>query len=165
VPNKVTNLRNAADTFKPYAPGQIIGDTTPTLPDPPPPPSRKKRWGAFASILVAAITVVAMSYMSPLAGNLVGQIAANALGTQKGFNFKSMAAAAVTAGVGGVIGAPVRALGDVGSAMANAALTNFAAQAVNTALGLQDEFAWSGVATAAIGAGFAEGSGCRLPHE
>jgi hypothetical protein len=35
IPNKVTNLRNAADTFKPYAPGAIIGDTTPTLPDPP----------------------------------------------------------------------------------------------------------------------------------
>ncbi|MDZ4253153.1 MAG: LysM domain-containing protein, partial [Sulfuritalea sp.] len=34
ISNKVTNLRNAYDTFKPYAPGQIIGDTTPTLPEP-----------------------------------------------------------------------------------------------------------------------------------
>ena len=36
IPNQITNLRNASDTFKPYAPGQIIGDTTPTLPEPPP---------------------------------------------------------------------------------------------------------------------------------
>ncbi len=43
IPNKVTNLHNSSATFKPYAPGEIIGDTTPTLPEPPPPPKPKKK--------------------------------------------------------------------------------------------------------------------------
>src|SRR3954468_22411608 len=39
IPNRITNLHNDYQTFQVYAPGMLIGDTSPTLPDPPPPPA------------------------------------------------------------------------------------------------------------------------------
>ena len=38
IPNKVANIHNNSQTFRPYNPGEAIGNTAPTLPDPPPPP-------------------------------------------------------------------------------------------------------------------------------
>jgi len=57
IPNRITNLRNASDTFKPYAPGQIIGDTTPTLPDPSPP--KNDGCGGIGTIIVVIVAIVA----------------------------------------------------------------------------------------------------------
>ena len=38
IPNKVTNFHNTSQTFRPYNPGQAVGDTLPTLPPEPQPP-------------------------------------------------------------------------------------------------------------------------------
>ena len=37
IPNKVANIHNNANTFRPYSPGEAIGRVDPTLPEPPPP--------------------------------------------------------------------------------------------------------------------------------
>ena len=47
IPNKVTNIHNNSGTFRPYNPGEAIGDTSPTLPVAPSPPKRKKGCGGF----------------------------------------------------------------------------------------------------------------------
>jgi hypothetical protein len=140
IPNKVTNLRNAADTFKPYAPGAIIGDTTPTLPDPPPPPPIYSSsggggggCGGFGAILTVIIVVVAIISMNP-------ELIPQALSAGEGV------AAATTYGM---CAAPAT----LGEMIVNGMLVNAATQGASMALGLQDEFSWSGLAMGAISAG------------
>jgi len=68
IPNQVANVRNAADTFKPYNPSKIIGDVTPTLPLAPP----AKNSCTAAQILVVAIAVVASYGEMAENGDVVG---------------------------------------------------------------------------------------------
>ncbi|WP_431688986.1 DUF6531 domain-containing protein [Hahella sp. NBU794] len=58
IPNMISNLHNTADTFKPYNPRAIIGDTTPTMPEPPPPKHGGKCGSAFMLIVAVAVAVV-----------------------------------------------------------------------------------------------------------
>jgi YD repeat-containing protein len=49
IPNQITNIYNSFETRNVYSPGDIIGSSTPTLPEPPPPPpppkqKATKRW-------------------------------------------------------------------------------------------------------------------------
>ncbi|MDQ5919208.1 MAG: hypothetical protein QG660_2323, partial [Pseudomonadota bacterium] len=143
MPNKVTNLRNAHDTFKPYEPGKIIGDTTPTLPNPPPPPAPKKKGkkgcGGVGAIVVAVVAIVATVITAgaaavamaggSFAGVGVGQLASIGMAYMGSGTAFGMAAAAI----GGAVG-------------------SIASQGVGMALGMQDKFSWSGVAMSAIGA-------------
>src|SRR5262249_60626070 len=58
IPNVVSNIHDNASTFRVYDPGQLIGDTTPKLPDPPPPPPQKHgACGGFGAALVAIVAV------------------------------------------------------------------------------------------------------------
>ena len=52
IPNKVTNIHNNANTFRPYNPGEVIGNVDPTVP-PPPPPAGKGGCGGIGMILKA----------------------------------------------------------------------------------------------------------------
>ncbi|WP_336916790.1 LysM peptidoglycan-binding domain-containing protein, partial [Acinetobacter modestus] len=58
IPNKVTNIHNNSETFRPYSPGEAIGDTQPTVPSPPPPPKPKKKCGGIAQIVMIIVAVV-----------------------------------------------------------------------------------------------------------
>ncbi|MDZ4254965.1 MAG: hypothetical protein U1A72_20545, partial [Sulfuritalea sp.] len=139
ISNKVTNLRNAYDTFKPYAPGQIIGDTTPTLPEPPPPPAQSSDdggCGGLGSIIVMAVAIVA-TVMT--AGAMLPQCFSS-LGAMM-----SAGAAALTT--------------NVGIALVAGAIGSIASQAVGMALGVQESFSWKNVALSAIGAGVTAGLG------
>ncbi|MDP3858174.1 MAG: hypothetical protein Q8Q73_10500 [Stagnimonas sp.] len=117
IPNQITNLRNANDTFKPYSPGEIIGDTTPELKYIPPPPPKKK-CGGLLTIIIVAVSVIAtvvtagalgpatgplmaaaIGAASAAAGSVAGQLAGMALGVQSGFSFSAVARAAVIGGV------------------------------------------------------------------
>ncbi|MEI1732463.1 LysM peptidoglycan-binding domain-containing protein, partial [Acinetobacter baumannii] len=55
VPNKVTNIHNNSETFRPYNPGEAIGNTQPTVPSPPPPPKPKKKCGGIAQIVMIVV--------------------------------------------------------------------------------------------------------------
>ncbi|MBI2308441.1 MAG: LysM peptidoglycan-binding domain-containing protein [Rhodocyclales bacterium] len=143
IPNKVTNLRNASDTFQPYAPGKIIGDTTPTLPNPPPPPKpkgKKGKCGGVGGIITAVIAIVATVFTAGAAA-----IAMSAVSS-------------ATAASMGVMGVGMAAMG--GSLGTSALLASFAAaafgnvigQGVGIALGVQDKFSWRSLALAAVSA-------------
>jgi hypothetical protein len=113
IPNRITNLRNSYDVHKPYQAGEIIGDTTPTLPDPPPPPvDDDDGCGVLGQILVIFVTVV-VSIVAPYVlglsgwigaavggavGNIAGQAVGNLTGVQDGFDWGAVALAAVSAG-------------------------------------------------------------------
>lgn len=151
VPNRVTNLRNAYDTFKPYAPGSLIGDTTPDLP----PPSPKGGGGGCggAGIIIAVIAVVATIYTAGAAATLLSSggtlaSAATTLGVTS--------AATTTFGVGMAALASSTTLG-LSAAIIGGAVGAIAGQLAGMALGVQKNFSWSGVAMGAIGAGVTAG--------
>lgn len=127
VPSRATQV-NSANSFKPMQLEQIIGDTTPGLPQLPPPP----KCNAIAMIVMIAITVVATiatagaaalaapgavmsTGMSALAGGLgwagagaaaaggfvgsvAGQLAGKAMGVVESFSLRNAFASAFTAG-------------------------------------------------------------------
>ena len=130
VPNKVTNIHNNANTFRPYNAGEMIGHVDPTLPAPPPPPDGGcGGLGQILMVVVAiAVTVVtagaAIAALGPVLGPTLGFIAGNAVGAAAGsvasqlvgmatgdvqsFSWKAVGqsalAAGITAGVGSGLG-------------------------------------------------------------
>lgn len=88
-------------------------------------------------------------------GSAAGQGVGFALGMQDSFNWKSIAAAAISGGLGsGVL--------NVGSSIADAAINSAVSQGVNIALGLQDSFNWAAVASAAVAAPLARHAGGKV---
>ncbi len=157
VPNRVTNLYASAETVRPYSPGEIVGDTTPTLPDPPPPPPppRGKGCGGFGQFLTAVVTIAVSVMLGPAVGNIAGQIMGNITGVQRGFNFRSFAIAVVTPGImqGAGITDAINGLGaDAWMTKAiTAAASSVVGQGVAIVVGAQKRFEWRAVAAAAIG--------------
>jgi YD repeat-containing protein len=145
IPNKVTNFHNTSSTFRPYDPGQAIGDTLPTLPPepaPPPPPSHHGGCGGIGAILVAILAIVVTIILKVPLTNLFG-----------GNSFFAGAVAASKV-------APLaQFLGGVAAGAAGSAIS----QGVAVAAGIQDKFSWSGVALSAIGAGVSFGVDKLIP--
>ena len=141
IPNKVTNIHNNSGTFRPYEPGTIIGDTSPTLPDAPmpAPPPRKHGCGVVGQIIMVVVAVIATIYTAGAAAGLfAGQgVAAFGLG------------AAMSTGVG--LASAGLSVATVGAAAIGGALGSIASQAVGVAIGAQDKINWRGVAMSAIG--------------
>ncbi|WP_185233241.1 Tox-REase-5 domain-containing protein [Teredinibacter franksiae] len=154
IPSVDASLQNKADNFKPYNPGEIIGDTTPS-PQAPPPPSSS--CNALLTIVMVVVAVIVTVYTAGAAAGLMANAAAVSGGTMT-------AGAAMSAGVSA--GLAATAAGNVGILMAASAIGGFmgsiASQAVGVAGGAQDrisfkqaftEGAVSGL-TAGIGKGF-----------
>ena len=55
VPNKVTKIHNNSTTYRPYNPGEVIGDASPTIPTAPSPLGKKKKYDGLNSITVAIV--------------------------------------------------------------------------------------------------------------
>lgn len=151
VPNKISNLHNDSTTHKVYVPGEIIGDTTPTLPDPPPPPPPpqphgKHGCGGFAMIAVIIVSVVAAVVTAGALAPLMG-----------------VAVPGATTLVGTSIGVLTGAAGFTAAAVATAAIAgavgSVASQLTGMALGVQSKFSWGAVAIGALGAGVTAGLG------
>ena len=166
IPPRVNTINNDAHTFKPYDPSQLVGNTTPGIPAPP----GGEPCGGFGQIitsLVAIVVTVAASFVLPvvgaaIVGNIAGQIAGNVIGVQDGFSFKSVALAAVSAGVTyGVSNTGLFA----GNVIAQAAVANALTQGVAVVTGLQKSFDWRGVVASGIGAGVGEFVGGKLGGE
>lgn len=179
---------NAADTFKPYDPARIVGDTTPHLPLPPRKSSGGGLFGQVLSLVVAAIVTylwagaaatyfnVAMNQVSAAsiavaagagaAGSLAGQVVGMAAGVQDGISWKGVALGALSTGVTHGLGA-VGIASSVSKATGSAFLGVAGQAAVGSALtqgmgvitGLQDKFSWQSVAASAVGAGVGQAVG------
>ena len=138
MPSGVTRNTHNASTFKPYDPGALNGDLSPTTirPEVNTSSSSKKGCGIVGKILLVvvavAVTVITQEYSGTLASAILGT---------------GGAAAGTTAAV---------ATSAVGAAIAGAA-GSIASQAVGVLTGIQEKFSWSGVALAAISAGVGGG--------
>uniref|UniRef100_UPI001C2F516C LysM peptidoglycan-binding domain-containing protein n=1 Tax=Burkholderia sp. GbtcB21 TaxID=2824766 RepID=UPI001C2F516C len=141
VPNKVTNVHNTASTFKPYDPGQAIGDTQPTLPDPPPPPSRGGGCGGFlpviAIVVAVVVSVVTYGTTSPYMASLAGSV--------------------------GLTGGAASTAAAVGAGAVAGAAGSMASQGVMIAGGAQQRLDWNGVALGAMGGAIAGGVTSAMP--
>lgn len=127
VPNKVTNIHNNAKTFRPYNPGEAIGNVDPTVPNPPPPPAKDKGCGAVGMALMIIVAVVV-----------------------------TVLTAGAGAAVMGFIGA-TGTTATIGAAAVSAALGAAASQAAGMVTGDVDKFSWKAVGQAALSAGVAAG--------
>ncbi|MGT0244771.1 LysM peptidoglycan-binding domain-containing protein [Burkholderia pyrrocinia] len=141
VPNKVTNVHNTASTFKPYDPGQAIGDTQPTLPDPPPPPGRGGGCGGFlpviAIVVAVVVSVVTYGTTSPYMASLAGSA--------------------------GLTGGAASTAAAVGAGAVAGAAGSMASQGVMIAGGAQQGLDWNGVALGAMGGAIAGGVTSAMP--
>jgi YD repeat-containing protein len=156
IPNRISNVHNDYQTFKPYNPGAIVGDTTPTVPTPPPPPPKDGGCGG-AAVIIAIVAVVATVMTAGAAGiALNSAIATSAAG----------ATTIGAAGIGGVWaagGAILSSAGGFGLALASAAIGgavgSIAGQLTGMALGVQDKFSWGAVAAGALSSAAMAGMG------
>ncbi|NVJ60931.1 MAG: RHS repeat protein, partial [Gammaproteobacteria bacterium] len=99
IPPQLTNTNNA-DTFRPYNPGDIIGDTTPIAIAPPPP---KNGCGVLGAIIMVVVMVVVTVYTAGAlgpAGASLWSTGTSLLGGSLGFS-AATAGAAFAAGVAG----------------------------------------------------------------
>ncbi|XZW37053.1 LysM peptidoglycan-binding domain-containing protein [Acinetobacter baumannii] len=168
VPNKVTNIHNNNETFRPYNPGEAIGNTQPTVPSPPPPPKPKKKCGGIAQIVMIVVAIVVTIYTAGAASAALGA-ASSALagGASVGAAAAAGAAAAGTAiasgaafsaGIGALAGA------SIGAAMVGAAVGSAASQLAGKAMGVVDSFSWSQVGMSALTAGVTAGVGAGVTN-
>lgn len=176
LPSVVAGSTNNSESFKPYDPSDVVGDTSPNLPQPA---SDGGGCGALGQIIMIVVAVavtyftagvatealggvvgelsgasVAGGALGAAAGSIASQAVGMAIGAQDSFSWKQVAAAAigggVTAGVTGAFGNTVSAFNNV---VVKAAIANAMTQGISVACGLQDHFNWMGVAAAAVGAG------------
>ena len=148
IPNKVTNIHNNANTFRPYNPGEAIGNVDPTLPDPPPPP-RDEGCGMVGQIIMIAVAVVATIYTA-------GLLAPAAAGAGTGFAATMSAGAGVFAGTSGL------GMGAIAVGAAASAVGSVASQLTGMATGNVQEFSWRAVGQAALGGGITAGMATGL---
>ncbi len=170
VPNKVTNIHNNSETFRPYNPGEAIGNTQPTVPSPPPPPKPKKKCGGIAQIVMIVVAIVVTIYTAGAASAALGVLASGGtMGAAAG-----AAGAAITSGSafalgstallgGGLVAGTTISLGTaIGASMIGAAMGSAASQLAGKAMGVVDSFSWSQVGISALSAGITAGAGGAL---
>lgn len=146
VPNKVTNLHHTHDTFRVYQPGEAIGNTHPTLPDPPPPPRvGGGGCGGMARVFIAMVAVAAVVWTAGLA--------ATAMGATGGI-WSAGSAVLLGQGVAGLTGAQI-----LGAAVIGAAAGSMISQGTAMAMGMQDRFSWRQVGLSALAGGVTAGIG------
>jgi hypothetical protein len=163
IPNKVTNIHNNAGTYRPYNPGEAIGDLNPTIPAMPKPPKKKHGCGGIGAIIAAVVAVAVTAFTgNPMLGNIAGQVVGMATGAQKGFNFTSFATS-VIAYSGGL--PQVKVGNEFVSAAANAAISNVASQGIGIITGEQKSFSWASVAASAVGGAVGQSVGSQFKVE
>ncbi len=151
IPNRITNLHNDYQTFKPYSPGAIIGDTTPTLPDPPPPPAASGGGGCggVGTLIVAIVAVVATVLTAGAAlPALAGQV--GVYGSAWSIGTAALSGGFAGMGLSGAV---------IGAGLIGGAVGSIAGQLVGNALGVSDGFSWGAVAVSAITGGVTAGTG------
>ena len=130
--------RNSATTFKPYNPGDQIGDTMPALeyiPPPPPGPTFCQKFTHIIMIVVAVVVTAVCSYFGGVLGAVAGAAFASLLtqgvdmatGLQKEFDWGSLitdvAVAAITAGIAEGVGSAISGIEEGTKGVAGAILS------------------------------------------
>ena len=157
IPNKVTNIHNNGDTFRPYDPTDAIGHLDPTLP-PPPAPAGNKGCGTIGTIIMVVVAVVATIYTCGAAAELMmGAMSTTFAGTMA----SGMAVLGGTLGAG-TMAAGIGTMAALGAAAIGGAVGSIASQAVGDAMGNTKGFSWKQVATAAVGSMITAGVGEAL---
>jgi LysM repeat protein len=157
VPNKVTNIHNNANTFRPYNPGEVIGHIDPTLPQPPQQNNSSGCGGLGIVLMIVVAIAVTVATAGAMAGVMGVQLATAAGGTVAASSMGVMAAGtAVLTGAGGLTAAAL------GAAAVGAAAGSIASQLVGMAAGVVDDFSWKAVAQSALGAGITAGVGSMI---
>jgi YD repeat-containing protein len=177
IPAGVMKSRHNASTFKPYDPGETIGDTSPTTPQPQ--KARKGKCGVFGQVLLVviavAVTAVTAGAATPLLGSAIlggavgaaaGSVASQGFGVITGiqaepFSWKAVGMAAISGGVTGGLGMAFPGGGVLG-AMGRGAAANAIGQGVGSLMGLQRKFDWAGLAASTAMAGTSHFLGGKL---
>jgi YD repeat-containing protein len=174
IPSIVGAVHNRYDTFKPYDPSKITGDTTPNLPV----PASDEGCGGLGTLLVVIVAVavtiftanvaaayfmvdmaavsagsVAIGAASAAVGSVVSQGVAIGLDMQEEFDWEQVGMAAIGGGMGVATQAINTGFGNLADTMTRAAVANAMTQRVGVVLGMQDKFNWRAVAAAAASAG------------
>ncbi len=162
IPNKVTNIHNNANTFRPYNPGEVIGHIDPSLPQPPAPAAKSGGGGCgtIGTIIMVVVAVVVTIYTCGAAAELLAAAGTAAAGTT-GFAATMALGGSVLAGTAGAavgVGLAGTAVA-LGAAAIGGAIGSIASQAVGDAMGNTHGFSWKQVATAAIGSAVTAGVG------
>ncbi|MBT9458004.1 MAG: LysM peptidoglycan-binding domain-containing protein [Burkholderiaceae bacterium] len=158
VPNKVTNIHNNANTFRPYNPGEVIGNIDPTLPAPPP-PTPDGGCGGLGTLLMIVVAVVVTIYTAGAAAPTLG-----ATGTTASGVVATTAASVSTFHTGlAVLAGGTGAGASLGVAAASAAIGaaagSVASQLTGLATGNLEKFSWKAVGQAAFSGGVTSGVG------
>jgi len=80
IPNVVTNIHNNKDTFKPYNPGELMGNTAPVIPDPPKPPQPTLTMQVVSAVITAVLTF----FLGPV-GAMIGNYLTQAYYKKHGY--------------------------------------------------------------------------------
>ena len=157
IPNSNQNVSNKATSFRPYNPGDAIGDLSPSTVFTPPPP-KKKSCQVVAIILIAVVAVVATVVTAGAAAAALGATAA------AGGGIFGTGAAVLTGGALVATGTTTAITGlaavaiTMGAAAVGGIAGSLASQGVSMAFGMQEELDWkaafaSGL-TSSLTAGF-----------
>ncbi|KQV92819.1 calcium-binding protein [Rhizobacter sp. Root1221] len=142
IPSVVGTVRNNSETYKPYDPSKITGDTTPNMPVPNGGGAGCGGIGMLLVIIVAVVVTVFTAGAAAMA--MAGGVSAFSTAATAGTLMSTMAAAgtaAMTAGT--LVGAVAAGIG--------AAVGSIVSQGVAMAVGLQEEFSWKQVGMSALG--------------
>ncbi|MCW4463815.1 LysM peptidoglycan-binding domain-containing protein [Sphingomonas sp. BT-65] len=133
LPAGIIRSTHNAQTFKPYDPADIIGDTMPTTPKPP----KGNKCGVVGAVLIAVVAVTVTIASAGAALSAVGAVKGGFMAATKAF---LGVAGAANVGAGATIAADAFG-GAVGS---------IASQGAGIAMGMQDKINWGGVALGGI---------------
>ena len=182
IPPGVFRNHHNAVTFIPYDASAFAGLGEPSPAYPAPAAAKGAKCGGLGQVLMVVVAVAVTLLLTPGTGATLGQTVLGAAGgsiasqgvglatgIQKKFDFKSLALAAVSAGVTkGIVGewSPLGAAQEgTAKAIGNAAIRGAAGSAITNgigvATGLQKRFDWAGVAAAGVGSGDGQRAGQR----
>jgi YD repeat-containing protein len=181
IPARGTVQVNSADSMRRYDAHALLGDTTPSLPNPAADDGGCGRFGQVlaAAVAIAVALVVTAATQNPqaglsswqafttalanagagaaaagaAAGDLAGQVVGNAAGVRDGFSWQEVALSAVSGGISGGLSSTTFSGNVVINAALKAGIANALTQGVAVVTGLQEHFDWRGVVANAVGAG------------
>ena len=133
MPSGVQNNSYNSETFKPYNPGEAIGDVT------SPKPAKNNDCGVIGLVIMAVVAVVVSVFTAGAAAAAM----AGGWGAAFGGGVSALAGGALAGGT--MTGIAAGAIGG--------AVGSIASQGVGVAMGMQDDISWNAVATAAIASG------------
>jgi YD repeat-containing protein len=184
IPGRSTAQMNNADSFRAYDAHKLLGDTTPSLPN----PAADEGCGAVGQILTTVVAIAVALVVTAVtedpqaglsswqafttalanagagaaaagaaAGNLAGQVVGNAAGVRDGFSWQEVALSAVGGGISGGLSSTTFSGNVVANAALKAGIANALTQGVAVVTGLQEHFDWRGVVASAVGNGVGAG--------